>query len=121
MLDSWVCANISVSSVEVQGGLSCSKTALFFNHHPSLSCVNKPLVGLQMRLQLAHQTNAFSTIETHLIKQMQIYVFCILRWKRKQLRACRRSSICVCLSSKFSLFWYFQCLLWKFLPYFPKY
>lgn len=78
MLDSLVCANISVSSVEVQGGLSCSETALFLSHHPSFSCVNKLLIALQTTLQLAHQTNAFSTTETHLIKQVQIYVFCIL-------------------------------------------
>lgn len=107
MSDSRMCANMTLSSEESQGGLNCSETALFFHHYPSHLSVNKPLVALRMRFQPTCQKDGFSTSGSHFVKQVQIYVF----WKRKLLGAYEWSVFsiffCYCLTSNV-LFCYFQ-------------
>lgn len=75
MSHSRVCANMTVSSEETQGGLNSSETALFFHRYPSHLSVNKPLIAVWTRFQPTCQKDGFSTSGSHFVKQVQIYVF----------------------------------------------
>lgn len=106
-------ADTSLSSVETGAGLNRSERALFIHHDPSHLPVNKPLMALRTRFQLTCQTDRFSTSETHLVKQLQIYVLCSLQTMRSDI--CwgligERFFWCNCLTLLFS---YFQCVYFE--------